>query len=249
MHSLIHSTKYCIIMFLHRTIIKDDQSIYSEDIARLYFNSSSLELAPHIFMTAADCYKDLRSTGQNQAVIVTGESGSGKTEAAKHIMTFITFVCVDHIEFLNSLKQRSFEAAEEAAQIQHDTHRKQLADVKEGNEEEEEAVTAFDMSDMKDELSVQDQVNQTFESHTALPHRATERRSRVVGGGALFHPPPPPPPRHPHMDSVASTAAVNGSCGDLNTLRDAAQNEADLREIFDDLCDEDEYLAEVFWSD
>lgn len=32
---------------------------------------------------------------ENQTIIVTGESGAGKTEAAKQLMTFITLVCAD----------------------------------------------------------------------------------------------------------------------------------------------------------
>lgn len=227
----------------YRTIIKDEQSIYSEDIARLYFNSSSLELAPHIFMTASDCYKDLRRTGQNQAVIVTGESGSGKTEASKHIMTFITFICVDHVELLNSIKQKAF-AKTDLESSQNKKLDTSLQGVQEGDENDDEEAKCFNMDELNDELSVQEQVDQTFETHTTMPQRSTMRRSRVVDGGALFKRPPPPPP--PRQDcAFDSTAAINGSCNDLSSLRDAAQNEADLREIFDGICDENELLDVV----
>ena len=216
-----------------RTIIKEDQSIYSEDVARLYFNSSSLELAPHIFMTASECYKDLRRTGQNQAIIVSGESGSGKTEAAKHIMTFITFICVDHIEVLSSIRQKQYEA------LQQETITTLHKQDDERKAEEVVAESSFDMNEMKDELSIQEQVNQSYESHTTFPsERMSVRRSRAVGG-SLF---PSSDGKFRRDFAFSSTAAVNGSARDLNALKDAAQNEADLREIFDSICDEDELL-------
>jgi myosin heavy subunit len=193
-------------------------------------------------MTAAECYKDLRHTGQNQAILVTGESGSGKTEASKHIMTFITFVCVDHIELLNSLKQKAFVAADQEARKHHHKSSNSLRGVQEGNEGDDEAFP-FDMSELEEELTVQEQVDQTFESHTTMPQRSTMRRSRVVAGGPLFKPPPPPPRPDTREIMFDSCAAVNGSCGDLSTLRDAAQNEADLREIFDGICDDNEMLS------
>lgn len=57
-----------------RLIFKADQPIYSEDVAKHYYTSTSLELAPHIFSIASDAYKSLRNYNENQCIIVTGES-------------------------------------------------------------------------------------------------------------------------------------------------------------------------------
>jgi myosin heavy subunit len=43
-------------------------------------------LAPHIFRTANRAYKAMITDGVEQACIISGESGSGKTEATKHIL-------------------------------------------------------------------------------------------------------------------------------------------------------------------
>ena len=40
-------------------------------------------------------YYNLKSYGDNQCVIISGESGAGKTEAAKQIMQYIANVSVD----------------------------------------------------------------------------------------------------------------------------------------------------------
>lgn len=49
-------------------------------------------MAPHIYRVAAETYKSLHTDSRDQCVIVTGESGAGKTEAAKQLMHFVTTV-------------------------------------------------------------------------------------------------------------------------------------------------------------
>lgn len=81
--------------FIFRLIFKASQPIYAEDVARHYYKSSPLEVAPHIFLIASEAYKNMKDYKDNQTIIVTGESGAGKTEAAKQLMTFVTLVCSD----------------------------------------------------------------------------------------------------------------------------------------------------------
>lgn len=49
-------------------------------------------MAPHIYRIASEAYKNLCKDAVDQCVIVTGESGAGKTEAAKQLMQFVTTV-------------------------------------------------------------------------------------------------------------------------------------------------------------
>ena len=44
---------------------------------------------PHLFTVAEDCFQQLIMDGRNQSIIITGESGSGKTEACKIILAYI----------------------------------------------------------------------------------------------------------------------------------------------------------------
>ena len=41
---------------------------------------------PHIYWTAEQTYKRLRHEHGNQCIIVTGDSGAGKTESTKHLL-------------------------------------------------------------------------------------------------------------------------------------------------------------------
>ena len=44
---------------------------------------------PHLFMVAEDTYQDLLIDRKNQSIIITGESGAGKTEATKVILSYL----------------------------------------------------------------------------------------------------------------------------------------------------------------
>jgi myosin-1 len=59
-------------------------------------------LSPHIFRVAADAYGFVRQFHADACVLVTGESGAGKTESAKHLMRFVTAVYVMHAPSLRN---------------------------------------------------------------------------------------------------------------------------------------------------
>ena len=51
-----------------------------------------VDVAPHIFATAEAAYRSMIQEEENQCVIISGESGAGKTEASKQIQSFIATV-------------------------------------------------------------------------------------------------------------------------------------------------------------
>ncbi len=50
------------------------------------------ELPPHVFALADRVHKQMLQNHHNQAIIISGESGAGKTEAAKRVMQYISAV-------------------------------------------------------------------------------------------------------------------------------------------------------------
>ena len=48
------------------------------------------ELPPHSFALSALAYYSLRKEGKRQGIVISGESGAGKTESAKVCMEFLT---------------------------------------------------------------------------------------------------------------------------------------------------------------
>ena len=66
--------------------------IYSDEILHSYRGKNRLEMAPHVYAIAETMYYNMTSYKENQCVIISGESGAGKTEAAKRIMQYIAAI-------------------------------------------------------------------------------------------------------------------------------------------------------------
>lgn len=47
---------------------------------------------PHIYAVSQMAFKNMVSSKKNQAVIISGESGAGKTESTKFILQYLTAV-------------------------------------------------------------------------------------------------------------------------------------------------------------
>ena len=71
---------------------KDIDQLYGSDVSRRYVEAGSGEELPaHAYAVAARAYKDvMERNGLNQTILVSGESGAGKTETTKIIMRSIT---------------------------------------------------------------------------------------------------------------------------------------------------------------
>ena len=48
------------------------------------------ETIPRVYAMAAFSYNDLFNMEKNQSIVISGESGAGKTENTKHAMKFLT---------------------------------------------------------------------------------------------------------------------------------------------------------------
>ncbi|KAI5282668.1 class II myosin, partial [Ascosphaera aggregata] len=69
-----------------------DLGIYTDKVLESYRGKNRLEVAPHVFAVAESGYYNMKAYKENQCVIISGESGAGKTEAAKRLMQYIANV-------------------------------------------------------------------------------------------------------------------------------------------------------------
>ncbi|XP_026868452.1 unconventional myosin-Ib isoform X4 [Electrophorus electricus] len=67
--------------------------IYTADKVEEYRNRNFYELSPHIYALSDEAYRSLRDQDKDQCILITGESGAGKTEASKLVMSYVAAVC------------------------------------------------------------------------------------------------------------------------------------------------------------
>ncbi|XP_048478873.1 myosin heavy chain 95F isoform X9 [Plutella xylostella] len=68
---------------------KDIKDMYSSSTIKKYQGKSLGELPPHVFAVADKAFRDMKSLKQSQSIIVSGESGAGKTESTKYILKYL----------------------------------------------------------------------------------------------------------------------------------------------------------------
>ncbi|XP_054173279.1 myosin XVB isoform X2 [Homo sapiens] len=64
--------------------------LFSPEVQASYHPRKALSTTPHIFAIVASAYDLAQNTGQDPCILLCGHSGSGKTEAAKKIMQFLS---------------------------------------------------------------------------------------------------------------------------------------------------------------
>ena len=64
------------------------KNLYSETTIKKYEGRSLGTLPPHVFAVADKAFRDMKILKQSQSIIVSGESGAGKTESTKYILKY-----------------------------------------------------------------------------------------------------------------------------------------------------------------
>ena len=85
--TLIITNPYYIIPGLYTEEKMQEIIAYSNDHSKDRYERS----IPHCFDTTMNTIFDLLNTNKNQALVISGESGAGKTECAKLCMKFIVY--------------------------------------------------------------------------------------------------------------------------------------------------------------
>ena len=66
--------------------------IYTNEYIKMYKGQSREDTRPHIFAISDQAFRNLVEEGENQSVLVTGESGAGKTENTKKVIQYLAAV-------------------------------------------------------------------------------------------------------------------------------------------------------------
>eukprot|EP01025_Chloroclados_australasicus_P037082 TRINITY_DN3778_c0_g2_i3.p1 TRINITY_DN3778_c0_g2~~TRINITY_DN3778_c0_g2_i3.p1 ORF type:complete len:238 (-),score=33.65 TRINITY_DN3778_c0_g2_i3:95-808(-) len=66
--------------------------LYGTEMMNQYRGKELGELSPHVYAIADEAYRLMRRDGKSQSILVSGESGAGKTETSKLIMSFLAYM-------------------------------------------------------------------------------------------------------------------------------------------------------------
>ncbi|VDK73468.1 unnamed protein product [Onchocerca ochengi] len=78
---------YCGIVLVAINPYANCSQLYGDDVIQVYrgVGKQIRELDPHIYAVAEEAFFDLSKFGKDQSIIVSGESGAGKTVSAKYL--------------------------------------------------------------------------------------------------------------------------------------------------------------------
>jgi myosin heavy chain 6/7 len=66
--------------------------LYTHRVCKIYLGKRRNECPPHLWAIAEGAYRDMMQNKKDNAMLITGESGAGKTENTKKVITYLAMV-------------------------------------------------------------------------------------------------------------------------------------------------------------
>ncbi|KAK3868076.1 hypothetical protein Pcinc_026511 [Petrolisthes cinctipes] len=82
-----YSGLFCIVINPYKRY-----PIYTNRTVKIYQGKRRNEVPPHLFAISDGAYMDMLQLGENQSMLITGESGAGKTENTKKVLSYFANV-------------------------------------------------------------------------------------------------------------------------------------------------------------
>ena len=77
------------------------EPLYAESLLLKYRSKELDDMPPHVYGIAEQAYQQIVSDGSNQSILVSGESGAGKTESVKIMMQYLAVVSKSLCSFVS----------------------------------------------------------------------------------------------------------------------------------------------------
>merc|ERR1711981_1145127 len=84
-----YSGLFCIVVNPYKRY-----PIYTPTCVKLYLGKRSNEVPPHLWAITETAYRNMLTNTKNQSMLITGESGAGKTENTKKVIAYLAAVAV-----------------------------------------------------------------------------------------------------------------------------------------------------------
>jgi len=89
-----YSGLFCIVINPYKRY-----PIYTNRVVRVYIGKRRNEVPPHLFAISDGAYQQMMNNAKDQSMLITGESGAGKTENTKKVITYFAILgCNDKVK-------------------------------------------------------------------------------------------------------------------------------------------------------
>jgi len=82
-----YSGLFCVVVNPYKRF-----PIYSPTVVKLYLGKRRNEVPPHLWAITETAYRNMLQNSKNQSMLITGESGAGKTENTKKVIAYLAMV-------------------------------------------------------------------------------------------------------------------------------------------------------------
>ena len=82
-----YSGLFCVVVNPYKRF-----PIYSPTVVKMYLGKRRNEVPPHLWAITETAYRNMLTNHKNQSMLITGESGAGKTENTKKVISYLAMV-------------------------------------------------------------------------------------------------------------------------------------------------------------
>jgi len=82
-----YSGLFCIVVNPYKRY-----PIYTQTVVKLYLGKRRNEVPPHLWAITETAYRNMLQNSKDQSMLITGESGAGKTENTKKVISYLAMV-------------------------------------------------------------------------------------------------------------------------------------------------------------
>uniref|UniRef100_H2Z1P7 Myosin motor domain-containing protein n=1 Tax=Ciona savignyi TaxID=51511 RepID=H2Z1P7_CIOSA len=83
--------------------------VYGVKVVQMYRGKKRSEMPPHLFSVADNAYHDMLMDRENQSILITGESGAGKTENTKKVIQYFANIAASGVSKPGEEKKANLE--------------------------------------------------------------------------------------------------------------------------------------------
>merc|ERR1712012_1110267 len=92
-----YSGLFCVVVNPYKRF-----PIYTQTVVKLYLGKRRNEVPPHLWAITETAYRNMLQNSKDQSMLITGESGAGKTENTKKVIAYLPWL----LPLVRSLRRR-----------------------------------------------------------------------------------------------------------------------------------------------